>query len=96
MKVSHADLGADAASDRDTPPIRFSHGEAPFAGRRPVFAGDDVTDEDGFLAVRDLGGVAVGVGEREFRHASCRLADVRAVEDWLFDWLGVNQGGGSA
>lgn len=76
--------------------IREFMGEAPFAGRRPVFAGDDVTDEDGFLAVRDLGGVAVGVGEREFRHASCRLADVRAVEDWLFDWLGVNQGGGSA
>jgi trehalose 6-phosphate phosphatase len=62
-------------------------GEAPFAWRRPIFVGDDVTDEDGFLAVRDLGGMAVGVGEREFSHASCRLADVRAVERWLLGWL---------
>ncbi len=67
--------------------IREFMSEAPFAGRRPVFVGDDVTDEDGFLAVRDLGGVAVGVGEREFSHATCRLDDVRAVEAWLFDWL---------
>ncbi|HEY5634649.1 MAG TPA: trehalose-phosphatase [Burkholderiaceae bacterium] len=67
--------------------------EAPFAGRRPVFVGDDATDEDGFLAVRDLGGLAVGVGEREFHHASCRLADVRAVEDWLIDWLDTDQDG---
>lgn len=73
--------------------IREFMSEAPFVGRRPVFVGDDVTDEDGFRAVRDLGGVAVGVGEREFSHASCRLADVRAVEAWLSDWLDSNHDG---
>ncbi len=33
-----------------------------FAGRKPVFVGDDVTDYPGFEAARDLGGLAYGVG----------------------------------
>ena len=30
--------------------------EMPFRGRLPVFVGDDVTDMDGVLAARELGG----------------------------------------
>lgn len=35
--------------------------DAPFAGRRPVFIGDDVTDEDGMHAARGLQGVGLRV-----------------------------------
>jgi len=63
--------------------IREFMQEPPFAGRRPVFVGDDVTDEDGFEYVGRRGGVAVTVGERPSEHADWRLPDVGAVLEWL-------------
>ncbi len=62
--------------------IRDFMGEAPFAGRRPVFIGDDVTDEDGFIAVNALGGYAIKVGAGETR-AKWRIAGVAALAAWL-------------
>jgi trehalose 6-phosphate phosphatase len=38
--------------------------EKPFLGRRPVFVGDDVTDEDGMRAAEALGGIGIDVRER--------------------------------
>ena len=46
--------------------------EAPFEGRRPVYFGDDVTDERALEWVRDQGGVSVKVGDGQ-TVAGCRL-----------------------
>ena len=64
--------------------VRAFLAEPAFAGRRPVFVGDDATDEDGMREVQAAGGfgVKVGDGASIARH---RLADVPAVSRWLID-----------
>ncbi len=57
--------------------------EAPFAERRPVFVGDDVTDEHGFAVVNRSGGYSVHVGYGEETCARYRLDDVNEVIAWL-------------
>ncbi|WP_245646536.1 trehalose-phosphatase [Sphingomonas soli] len=57
--------------------------QPPFAGTVPVFAGDDVTDEAGFVAVAVLGGLGVLVGPERETSARHRLDDVSAVRAWL-------------
>jgi trehalose 6-phosphate phosphatase len=56
--------------------VRALMQSAPFNARRPVFVGDDVTDEDGMEAARALGGLGLHVG-RDFHGGP---AQVRA---WL-------------
>jgi trehalose 6-phosphate phosphatase len=55
----------------------------PFAGRRPVFVGDDVTDEHGFAAVNALNGLSVRVGPPSPTAAQLTLGNVSAVRRWL-------------
>jgi trehalose 6-phosphate phosphatase len=57
--------------------------QPPFAGSIPIFAGDDVTDEAGFVAVQSLNGVGVLVGPARATAARYRLDNVTAVRGWL-------------
>jgi trehalose 6-phosphate phosphatase len=49
---------------------------APFAGRVPIFLGDDVTDEDGIAAAIALGGAG-------FRVPEAFGGDTARVRRWL-------------
>jgi trehalose 6-phosphate phosphatase len=54
----------------------------PFKGRRPIFIGDDVTDESVFAIMPDLGGLAFSVGRRAKGVADC-FDDPSEVREWL-------------
>ena len=59
--------------------------EAPFHRARPVFLGDDLTDEAAFLAARKLGGSGVLIGEARATAANYRLESVADAIEWLSD-----------
>ncbi len=48
---------------------------APFAGRKPIYIGDDVTDEDGIRAAQAMGGAGLLVADA--------FGGPAAVRDWL-------------
>jgi trehalose 6-phosphate phosphatase len=60
--------------------------EAPYRGRRPLFVGDDLTDETGFATVNRLGGAAIRVGDGE-TVAAHRLPTPEALRDCLARWV---------
>jgi trehalose 6-phosphate phosphatase len=63
--------------------VRAFMSEPVFAGARPVFMGDDLTDEHAFSAVAALGGAGILVGPERETAAKYRLAGVAAVAEWL-------------
>lgn len=73
-KGARADKGAAILAFLDEPP---------FAGRRPLFAGDDITDEAGFAAVNAHHGVSVLVGPLRDSAAHFHLHGTAAVHAWI-------------
>ncbi|MGM0561842.1 MAG: trehalose-phosphatase [Pseudomonadota bacterium] len=63
--------------------------ERPFAGRCPVFVGDDVTDEDGFETVNALGGHAILVGDRPSA-ARWSVGSAAGLRTWLAELPGLD------
>jgi trehalose 6-phosphate phosphatase len=62
--------------------------EPPFAGRLPLFIGDDLTDEHGFEVVNELGGQSVKVGEGRSA-ARWRLDTPAEVRAWLAEGVSL-------
>jgi trehalose 6-phosphate phosphatase len=60
--------------------------EKPFIRRVPVFLGDDLSDEYGFMVVNRLGGHSVKVGSGRTA-ARWSLADPTALRAWLAQWI---------
>lgn len=59
--------------------------EREFAGRKPVFVGDDPTDEPGFRTVNEMGGHSIRVGRPEKTAARYHFSSVSTVVAWLRD-----------
>jgi trehalose 6-phosphate phosphatase len=62
--------------------IRELMAHAPFAGRRPVFVGDDTTDEAAFAVMPEFDGLAISVG-RIVPGAAKRFETPSDVRRWL-------------
>jgi trehalose 6-phosphate phosphatase len=62
--------------------VRELMAHEPFRGRRPIFIGDDVTDESVFAIMPDLGGLAFSVGRRA-QGVADHFDEPRDVRAWL-------------
>jgi trehalose 6-phosphate phosphatase len=58
-------------------------GEAPFAGRMPVYMGDDLTDEPAFEWVNVRGGLSIAVDVSRETAAATHLDSVSEARGWL-------------
>ncbi|MBS4018146.1 MAG: trehalose-phosphatase [Dechloromonas sp.] len=69
--------------------------EKPFLGRRPIFVGDDVTDEDAFRVLPRWDGIGVKVGTGPTA-ASHRIPDPAALHAWLLRLTGAPERNGAS
>jgi trehalose 6-phosphate phosphatase len=84
LKPRGIDKGKAVAGLLDVPP---------FAGRAPVYIGDDLTDEHAFAAVNARGGMSIRTGWREPTAAHFTLPSPAAVHAWLDSVLAASTQG---
>lgn len=56
---------------------------SPFLGRQPIFLGDDTSDENGFEAINEAGGVSIRIKPQGPTAAACSIAGVTEAIAWL-------------
>ncbi len=83
-----------AGNDKGTAVAAFM-AEAPFAGRLPVFVGDDVTDEAGFATINAMSGISIRVGDGAPTCARYDGASVAEIHDWLAAAAGALEASGA-
>jgi trehalose 6-phosphate phosphatase len=66
--------------------VRALMRQPPFKNRRPVFLGDDVTDESVFRVMPEFDGLAFSVGRR-FPSTNGYFATPREVRHWLYGFI---------
>lgn len=71
--------------------LRQFMSEVPFLNARPLFLGDDLTDEPALAEAQRLGGAGILVGEDRTTHAVGRLADPATVIGWIAASLEAGQ-----
>jgi trehalose 6-phosphate phosphatase len=74
--------------------VRELMAHAPFAGRRPIFIGDDTTDESVFAIMPEIDGVAFSVG-RDIAGVAGHFAAPASVRAWLDRIAMAGERGGS-
>jgi trehalose 6-phosphate phosphatase len=62
--------------------VQMLMAQPPFAGRRPIFIGDDLTDECVFDIMPGLNGLAISVGRR-VTGVPAYFESPECVRDWL-------------
>lgn len=74
LRVAGGDKGRAIHRLMDRPPM---------LGTKPVFIGDDVTDEPAFVAARDLGGHGIVIGSVQPTAADYRIDSPADLRGWL-------------
>ncbi|MEO8722483.1 MAG: trehalose-phosphatase [Sphingobium sp.] len=74
LRVPGSDKGVAVRRMMQRPHLQFT---------RPIFIGDDVTDEPGFESAQSLNGVGILVGPERLTAAQYRLENPAATRKWL-------------
>jgi trehalose 6-phosphate phosphatase len=84
LQLLHGKMVIEAKAGRATKAeaVRDFMDEKPFCGRRPIFAGDDVTDEYAFGEIARRGGISIKIGPGATA-AGYRTDGTAAIQAWL-------------